>query len=127
VRIVFANGRDPVPSGISKWLCRHISQEVCPWNEKFAQPLREEAFRRAAVANKDAAMLARDLLDMSDEDFRIAFKGSPMKRAKLVGLQRNAMVVLRNIESGERRRGSWVRPDSRGSVTAGAPHPSAWK
>jgi epoxyqueuosine reductase len=34
---------------------------------------------------------------MSDEDFRIAFKGSPMKRAKLRGLKRNAAVVLGNV------------------------------
>jgi epoxyqueuosine reductase len=41
--------------------------------------------------------LARDILAMSDQDFRIAFKGSPMKRAKLRGLKRNAAVVLGNI------------------------------
>jgi epoxyqueuosine reductase len=76
-----------------------ICQEVCPWNEKFALPLREEAFQpRAAVAGKDAATLARELLEMSTEEFRIAFKGSPMKRAKLSGLQRNAAVVLGNID-----------------------------
>ncbi len=70
MRIVFANGRDPVPSGISKWLCRHISREVCPWNQKFALPMREEAFRpRAAVAGKGARTLARELLEMSQEEF----------------------------------------------------------
>ena len=75
-----------------------ICQEVCPWNEKFALPLREEAFKpRPAVAAKDAARLARELLGMSDDEFRIAFKGSPMKRAKLAGLKRNAAVVLANI------------------------------
>ena len=36
----------------------------------------------------------RDILAMSDEEFRAAFKGSPMKRAKLRGLKRNAAVVL---------------------------------
>ena len=74
-----------------------ICQEVCPWNEKFALPLREEAFRpRVAIAGKDARTLATEILAMSDEDFRIAFKGSPMKRAKLRGLKRNALVVLGN-------------------------------
>jgi epoxyqueuosine reductase len=77
-----------------------ICQEVCPWNEKFAQPLREGAFApRPAIAGKDAPTLARDILAMSDDDFRIAFKGSPMKRAKLRGLQRNAAVVLENTAS----------------------------
>jgi epoxyqueuosine reductase len=75
---------------------------VCPWNQKFGLPLREDAFRpRAAIAGKDAQMLARQLLEMSDEDFRSAFKGSPMKRAKLRGLKRNAVGVLANIETSE--------------------------
>jgi epoxyqueuosine reductase len=78
-----------------------ICQEVCPWNEKFALPLREDAFRpREVIAGKDARTLARDILAMSDEDFRIAFKGSPMKRAKLRGLKRNSAVVLGNIGDG---------------------------
>src|SRR4029078_6127881 len=75
-----------------------ICQEVCPWNEKFSQPLWEDSFQpRAAIAGKDARALAVDILAMSDEDFRIAFKGSPMKRAKLSGLQRNTAVVLGDL------------------------------
>ena len=34
---------------------------------------------------------------MGDEDFRIVFKNSPMKRAKLRGLKRNAAVALGNV------------------------------
>ena len=62
-------------------------------------PLPDESpFRpRAAIAGKDARTLARDILAHDDEDFRTAFKGSPMKRAKLRGLKRNAAVVLANI------------------------------
>ncbi len=75
-----------------------ICQEVCPWNIKFALPLRDESFRpRAVIAGKDARTLARELLEMSDEDFRTEFKGSPMKRAKLRGLKRNAAIVLGNM------------------------------
>jgi epoxyqueuosine reductase len=74
-----------------------ICQDVCPWNEKFATALTEPAFAaRPAIAGKDSSQVARELLAMSDEDFRTAFKNSPMKRAKLRGLQRNAAVVLRN-------------------------------
>jgi epoxyqueuosine reductase len=80
-----------------------ICQDVCPWNEKFALPLREEAFRpRPAIAGKDARTLAGELLAMSDEEFRVAFKGSPMKRAKLRVLKRNAAVVLANLGSQQR-------------------------
>jgi len=90
--------RCPVASGISKRVSRYTSQEVCSWNEKFALPLREEAFMpRAAITGKDALALARELLEMSDEEFRIGFKGSPMKRAKRRGLARNAAVVLGNV------------------------------
>jgi len=75
-----------------------VCQDVCPWNEKFAGVLREDAFRpRAAVAGKDAQTLARDVLTMTEEDFRMTFKGSPMKRAKLRGLKRNAAVASGNI------------------------------
>lgn len=75
-----------------------ICQDVCPWNVRFSQELREPAFRpRDAIAGRDARTLARELLAMSDESFRAAFKGSPMKRAKLRGLKRNAAVVLGNI------------------------------
>jgi epoxyqueuosine reductase QueG len=34
---------------------------------------------------------------MSRSEFSAAFKGSPMKRAKLRGLKRNAAVVLGNV------------------------------
>jgi len=75
-----------------------ICQEVCPWNEKFSRPLRETAFKpRPGIAGMNARTLARELLAMSDEGFRTAFKDSPMKRAKLRGLKRNAAVVLGNI------------------------------
>ena len=72
-----------------------ICQDVCPWNEKFARDSSEPAFApRLALTDKDARTLARDLLAMSDDEFREAYKGSPMKRAKLRGLQRNAAVTL---------------------------------
>ena len=74
-----------------------ICQDVCPYNVKFAQELKEPAFApREVLARKDARQLARELLEMSQEQFSAAFKGSPMKRAKLRGLKRNAAVVLGN-------------------------------
>jgi epoxyqueuosine reductase len=75
-----------------------ICQEVCPWNERFSATLREDAFRpREALTGRDAGSLAREILAWSDDDFRVALRGSPMKRAKLRGLKRNAAVVLENI------------------------------
>lgn len=79
-----------------------ICQEVCPYNIKFAHTAEEPAFLpRAAVGRKDARTLAREVLLMSQTEFSAAFKGSPMKRAKLRGLKRNAAVVLGNVGRGE--------------------------
>ena len=66
---------------------------------KFSRELPDESpyAPREAVAGKDARALAREILEMDDEQFRAAFKGSPMKRAKLRGLKRNAAVVLGNV------------------------------
>jgi len=75
-----------------------VCQDVCPWNQKFATPLRENEFTpRPIIAGRDSQTLSRDILAMTDEDFRMTFKGSPMKRAKLRGLKRNAAVVLGNV------------------------------
>ena len=38
---------------------------------------------------------------MTQPEFSAAFKGSPMKRAKLRGLERNAAVVLGNVGTSE--------------------------
>jgi epoxyqueuosine reductase len=79
-----------------------ICQDVCPWNERFAQELKVPEFAsREMLALKDARMLAREILAMTQEEFSGAFKGSPMKRAKLRGLQRNAAVVLGNVGTSE--------------------------
>jgi epoxyqueuosine reductase len=76
-----------------------ICQDVCPWNHKFSTEAREPAFApREAIAGKDARTLAREILAMTEEAFSVAFRGSPMKRAKLRGLKRNAAVVLGNID-----------------------------
>ncbi|MGI8402648.1 MAG: tRNA epoxyqueuosine(34) reductase QueG [Gemmatimonadaceae bacterium] len=83
-----------------------ICQDVCPYNVKFARELREPAFApRDAILGKDARTLARELVAIGDEDFRSAFRNSPMKRARRAGLARNATVVLENvagIPTGER-------------------------
>jgi epoxyqueuosine reductase len=79
-----------------------ICQEVCPWNVSFARSNRVPEFApRAALVGMDAPTLARHVLSMTQEEFSRAFKNSPMKRAKLRGLKRNAAVVLRNVGARE--------------------------
>ncbi len=74
---------------------RHVSQEVCPWNVSFAREVKEPEFAaRPVLAGKDTRTLARELLGMTQEEFSAAVKRSPMKRAKMRGLKRNAAVVL---------------------------------
>ena len=69
---------------------------------RFSKELPEESpyAPRAAIAGRDARSLARALLAMTQEEFSRAFSKSPMKRAKLRGLKRNAAVVLGNPPTG---------------------------
>jgi epoxyqueuosine reductase len=80
-----------------------ICQEVCPWNQRFAAALPDESpyRQREVLTGRDARTLARELLAMTQEEFSRAFSKSPMKRAKLRGLKRNAAVVLGNVGSDE--------------------------
>jgi len=75
-----------------------IAQDVRPWNVRFASENREPAFAPCAfLAGQDA----RAILGRTQEEFSAALKGSPMKRAKLRGLKRNAAVVLGNVGTSE--------------------------
>ena len=56
-----------------------------------------------------------ELLEMSEEDFRDRFRGSPIRRAKRLGLQRNACVALGN------RRDPMAIPALRRALVAGEP------
>jgi epoxyqueuosine reductase len=80
-----------------------VCQSVCPFNVKFARALADDSplAPREALGHKDARTLARELLGMTQEEFSAAFRGSPMKRAKLRGLKRSAAVVLGNVGTSE--------------------------
>ncbi len=61
----------------------------------FAQAATEPRFEaREVIGQKDAETLANDILAMDEDEFRAAFNGSAMKRAKLAGLRRNADTAL---------------------------------
>jgi epoxyqueuosine reductase len=66
---------------------------ACPWN-RFAQESRETRFA-ARPATMD--MNLRDYLSLSDEQFRLLFKNSPIKRIKRRGFLRNVCVALGNV------------------------------
>ena len=71
-----------------------ICQDVCPWN-RFAEATAEHRFApRADNVNAELAAV----LELTPADYAERFRGSAMKRAKLVGLQRNARALL-NVAS----------------------------
>jgi epoxyqueuosine reductase len=79
-----------------------ICQDVCPWNVSFSRELSSDALAPRKSIEGNAREISRNLLAMGIEDFRVTFKGSAMKRAKLRGLKRNAAVVLGNVgEAGD--------------------------
>jgi epoxyqueuosine reductase len=80
-----------------------VCQTTCPWNVKYATllPAGSPFAPRDSLAGKDARTLAREILAMDVEGYRAAFRGSPMKRAKLPAMKRNAAVVLGNVGTPE--------------------------
>ncbi|MBS1562481.1 MAG: tRNA epoxyqueuosine(34) reductase QueG [Bacteroidetes bacterium] len=66
-----------------------VCQDVCPWN-RFQRPTQERRFLpRGGVTVLDTG----EMLSLSPDAFASRFKGSPIKRPKLAGLQRNAKAV----------------------------------
>lgn len=68
-----------------------ICQEVCPFNIRHARPTSELAFQPREATR---APLLTALLRMDEEEFREAFRRSPVKRVKRRGLLRNVAAGL---------------------------------
>ena len=62
-----------------------ICQLACPWN-RFAVPTTEPAFQPSKAL---LTMTKEKWHNLTEEQYRILFKGSAVKRAKYVGLMRN--------------------------------------
>lgn len=80
-----------------------ICQEVCPWNERFAQPSRVSAFHpRAELDGVTLVALTERLLAMSEKGYQRSFRDSPLSRPRRKGMLRNLCVGLGNaLESFE--------------------------
>lgn len=73
-----------------------VCQQVCPWN-RFATPNTTPEF----LPSEAFLALDRERLEqLTEEEFRILFKGSAVKRAGFKGLKRNFAAMLQ-AESGE--------------------------
>ncbi len=65
-----------------------ICQEVCPWNIKFQQITEEKAFfPRTDIRERNL----NDWENITEQDFKVQFKDSAIKRTKYEGLKRNIL------------------------------------
>lgn len=80
-----------VAASLDGWLygC-DVCQDVCPWN-RFEQPTDERRFEPRA--DSVSAPLTQ-ILELTPDAYAARFRRSPVKRAKLAGLQRNARALL---------------------------------
>ncbi|MEK7249863.1 MAG: tRNA epoxyqueuosine(34) reductase QueG, partial [Bacteroidota bacterium] len=75
-----------------------VCQDVCPWNQKFSTETVGVGFnpREWNVAPK-----LEEWKGMTQEEFGRKFKGSPIKRTKIVGLKRNVEIAFNSERSEE--------------------------
>ena len=69
-----------------------ICQDVCPWNRKAPVTANPEFQPREGLVNPALGWLA----EMKQEEFRQVFRDSPIRRTKLTGLRRNAVIAMGN-------------------------------
>jgi epoxyqueuosine reductase len=94
--------RGEIPDELRQGMGRHvfgcdICQDVCPWNRKAPVTSAKEFEPREGLINPWLDWLA----EMKPAEFQTVFRGSPVKRAKLSGLRRNAVIAMGN--SGDRK------------------------
>ncbi len=86
---------EPIKSNLEGWVfgC-DICQDVCPWS-RFSKQTGEDRFTpRAGIVEPKL----QELAEMTQEEFSTRFRKTPVKRAKLAGLQRNAAAAQENAE-----------------------------
>jgi epoxyqueuosine reductase len=72
-----------------------ICQDVCPWN-RFETVTKDPAFS-PREGNVNANLY--EISELTPEQYAARFRGSAMKRARLVGLQRNARALLNSQQN----------------------------
>jgi len=89
--------RGAIPADLREGVGRHvfgcdICQDVCPWNRKAPATTAPEFQPREGFITPALEWLAQ----MSEQEFREKFRGSPVRRAKRSGLRRNAVIAMGN-------------------------------
>ena len=95
--IEYRGTREEIPSGLSARMGAHIfgcddCLDVCPFNLR-AEPTKEPAFLPSPIT---AAPRLDELASLDEQSFAERFSESPIKRAKLQGLQRNVAIAKAN-------------------------------
>ncbi len=85
------------PAGRNTLFGCELCLRACPMNSVPAQSREDKVLSRLRPRPEIEALRGEDVLDMTQPEFSRIFRGSPIKRAKLAGLQRNA----RNMSGGE--------------------------
>jgi epoxyqueuosine reductase len=68
-----------------------ICQEVCPWNKKHQTLSPESEFLPIpAIKNNSISQW----IDLTEDEFRLMFRDSPVKRTKFKGFKRNIFSVI---------------------------------
>ncbi|MFZ0733275.1 MAG: tRNA epoxyqueuosine(34) reductase QueG [Candidatus Sulfotelmatobacter sp.] len=94
--------RGSIANDLREGMGRHvygcdICQDVCPWNRKAPVTSASEFEPRHGLVNPALDWLA----EISAEEFREKFRGSPIRRAKRSGLRRNAVIAIGNSRNPE--------------------------
>ena len=89
--------RGAIPEDLREGMGRHvfgcdICQDVCPWNRRAPVTSAAEFQSREGLVDPALEWLAQ----MSMEEFREKFRGSPIRRTKRTGLRRNAVIAMGN-------------------------------
>jgi epoxyqueuosine reductase len=89
--------RGAIPDELRSLMGRHvfgcdICQDVCPWNRKAPVTAAPEFEPRPGMVNPSLDWLAK----MEPNEFQKVFRSSPVRRAKLSGLRRNAVIAMGN-------------------------------
>jgi epoxyqueuosine reductase len=102
--------RGAIPSELREPIGRHvfgcdICQDVCPWNRRAQATTLPNFLPRRWEGHSLFSPELEWLISLTEEGFRAAFRGSPVKRAKWRGLVRNACVAIGNsgLRPGEPR------------------------
>lgn len=66
-----------------------VCQDVCPWN-RFSTPHTNESFK---PNESILAFTKKDWEELTEENFKIIFSNSPIKRTKFAGIQRNLKFI----------------------------------